>query len=327
MKTWRKIFSVREQRTEPPQTEGCAQTGTDPIFACDAAKQRSVFRLNSGKWAGLVWVARLKCCENPLCDCANVDFYCATDDGSERPAVVHFALDPMKRAIAPNEVKDRHADSAALAKAVTAEFGEEEWRCLRQYLLTQKRKAIRDMDVTKIPAPSSPSVITDDGSMARFADLFPFAEGFEFDLAGKHWVADDQYCVMPDCECREVALSFLPLETPSDGSNKIPSDRIPVARYDYKDNRIVPIQAPAADQPSLQALADAARAQNPTLIRDVKRRHAQLKTLYARALLQAPEGATPHGGTAVRVEPKVGRNDPCPCGSGKKYKKCCGRAA
>jgi len=26
----------------------------------------------------------------------------------------------------------------------------------------------------------------------------------------------------------------------------------------------------------------------------------------------------------VRQEPKVGRNDPCPCGSGKKYKKCCG---
>ena len=26
-----------------------------------------------------------------------------------------------------------------------------------------------------------------------------------------------------------------------------------------------------------------------------------------------------------RPEPKVGRNDPCPCGSGKKYKKCCGR--
>ena len=27
----------------------------------------------------------------------------------------------------------------------------------------------------------------------------------------------------------------------------------------------------------------------------------------------------------VRDHPKVGRNDPCPCGSGKKYKKCCGR--
>ena len=27
----------------------------------------------------------------------------------------------------------------------------------------------------------------------------------------------------------------------------------------------------------------------------------------------------------VREEPKIGRNDPCPCGSGKKYKYCCGR--
>ncbi len=30
-------------------------------------------------------------------------------------------------------------------------------------------------------------------------------------------------------------------------------------------------------------------------------------------------------GTVKRESPKVGRNDPCPCGSGKKYKKCCGR--
>jgi preprotein translocase subunit SecA len=29
--------------------------------------------------------------------------------------------------------------------------------------------------------------------------------------------------------------------------------------------------------------------------------------------------------TFKRKEKKVGRNDPCPCGSGKKYKKCCGR--
>ncbi|MFL9867955.1 UPF0149 family protein [Paraburkholderia fungorum] len=31
--------------------------------------------------------------------------------------------------------------------------------------------------------------------------------------------------------------------------------------------------------------------------------------------------------TTQRTEPKVGRNDPCPCGSGKKFKKCCGAAA
>ena len=31
-------------------------------------------------------------------------------------------------------------------------------------------------------------------------------------------------------------------------------------------------------------------------------------------------------GTVV-VGKKIGRNDPCPCGSGKKYKKCCGKNA
>ena len=29
----------------------------------------------------------------------------------------------------------------------------------------------------------------------------------------------------------------------------------------------------------------------------------------------------------IRKEKKIGRNDPCPCGSGKKYKKCCGKNA
>ena len=31
--------------------------------------------------------------------------------------------------------------------------------------------------------------------------------------------------------------------------------------------------------------------------------------------------------TFRREAPKVGRNDPCPCGSGKKFKRCCGKAA
>jgi hypothetical protein len=41
------------------------------------------------------------------------------------------------------------------------------------------------------------------------------------------------------------------------------------------------------------------------------------------ASLGQSEAVAPH--TPVRVEPKPGRNDACPCGSGKKYKKCHGR--
>jgi SEC-C motif-containing protein len=36
------------------------------------------------------------------------------------------------------------------------------------------------------------------------------------------------------------------------------------------------------------------------------------------------DGVTPKQAPARRTEAKVGRNDPCPCGSGKKYKKCHG---
>jgi SEC-C motif-containing protein len=39
------------------------------------------------------------------------------------------------------------------------------------------------------------------------------------------------------------------------------------------------------------------------------------------------DGVLPKQTPIKRTEPKVGRNDLCPCGSGKKYKKCCGAKA
>jgi preprotein translocase subunit SecA len=41
--------------------------------------------------------------------------------------------------------------------------------------------------------------------------------------------------------------------------------------------------------------------------------------------MEQQAGPPPKVETIVRDLPKVGRNDPCPCGSGKKYKKCCGK--
>jgi preprotein translocase subunit SecA len=41
----------------------------------------------------------------------------------------------------------------------------------------------------------------------------------------------------------------------------------------------------------------------------------------------AGSGDQPSVQQVVRGAAKIGRNDPCPCGSGKKYKKCCGANA
>jgi preprotein translocase subunit SecA len=39
----------------------------------------------------------------------------------------------------------------------------------------------------------------------------------------------------------------------------------------------------------------------------------------------AEEGDVAVAPPPVRTEPKIGRNEPCPCGSGKKYKHCHGQ--
>ena len=47
---------------------------------------------------------------------------------------------------------------------------------------------------------------------------------------------------------------------------------------------------------------------------------------YFRTRQKSAEAAfSPDEATYRRFAPKPGRNDPCPCGSGKKYKHCCGR--
>ncbi|HLN64543.1 MAG TPA: SEC-C metal-binding domain-containing protein [Symbiobacteriaceae bacterium] len=51
---------------------------------------------------------------------------------------------------------------------------------------------------------------------------------------------------------------------------------------------------------------------------DAIERLGGIPTAQARAMAEAAQGENPFAG-------KVGRNDPCPCGSGKKYKKCCGK--
>ena len=62
-----------------------------------------------------------------------------------------------------------------------------------------------------------------------------------------------------------------------------------------------------------------------------------VQTIFHVTLQRAPAAPKPlethtnredaSGRGPVRTRGKVGRNDPCPCGSGKKYKRCCGRAA
>ena len=74
-----------------------------------------------------------------------------------------------------------------------------------------------------------------------------------------------------------------------------------------------------------EELAAAERKRRAEAEQQMQFRHAQANELGASATdvaEQQPLRAAPF----VRDDRKVGRNEPCPCGSGKKYKQCCGRA-
>ena len=58
---------------------------------------------------------------------------------------------------------------------------------------------------------------------------------------------------------------------------------------------------------------------------NVPQERKQVAQVKETNLEQAQHAGGPAG--PKRVEKKVGRNDPCPCGSGKKYKNCCGKEA
>ncbi|WP_092387356.1 preprotein translocase subunit SecA [Halopseudomonas salegens] len=67
------------------------------------------------------------------------------------------------------------------------------------------------------------------------------------------------------------------------------------------------------------------RQQAEDLARRMQFKHDEANALGQSEAPEQPAAGTPNAAPVTRDGPKVGRNDPCPCGSGKKYKHCHGR--
>ena len=71
----------------------------------------------------------------------------------------------------------------------------------------------------------------------------------------------------------------------------------------------------STSEQSFEAMADAIHRVVPSAVTQYAHMGRSIATVLAGRDTDAPE---------LAHDAKVGRNDPCPCGSGKKYKKCCG---
>jgi preprotein translocase subunit SecA len=83
------------------------------------------------------------------------------------------------------------------------------------------------------------------------------------------------------------------------------------------------VQFPSPDE--MERVRARERARREQLERRMQEQHASSSATQSMA--RAAQAPQPQARTIVREAPKVGRNDPCPCGSGLKYKKCCGVSA
>ncbi len=161
-------------------------------------------------------------------------------------------------------------------------------------------------------------------SESKFPFFLTLAEG---DHAGQRLGAELDICDSPVCECTDVRIALK-----DDSDRLLTSFSVDVAGKAESENSDEPggIQGRPLAERVIRSFAEgdstsrtpedlfaAFKAKYPGLMSTYAKRHQKLSALYEAYCRRHPARPTLTG-------TKVGRNEPCPCGSGKKFKRCCG---
>jgi hypothetical protein len=141
-------------------------------------------------------------------------------------------------------------------------------------------------------------------ALVPFLELFPSRWDLSVIMDHQRYWAVDSWCLAPRCTCQEIAVEFIAERTGTIGG----------IRIDVGRSSVVDVLGP---DPRLRELGE-------TLLGDssVRGELRARRKLIRRISRDLPQFLSPlNEGTA----PTPSRNGPCPCGSGKKYKRCCGR--
>jgi hypothetical protein len=131
-----------------------------------------------------------------------------------------------------------------------------------------------------------------------------------YGLDGRLYEVVDFYCVAPGCTCGEITL---------DVTTVMPRGGPHLGRIVLGPSGATRLEPLGGERHRLEQVWSAFARRHPTYANRLARRDAEMRAIAARIVPDAPS-------TTARAMPKIGRNDPCPCGSDKKHKKCCGAA-
>ncbi len=289
------------------------------IIHYDQEKKLHILRLKRGLLAGRELGVKIMSCESPVCHCRDIHFNCfPLADGRPPPdesRIYRFSLDVSKWKVTPGQKLDR--DSRYLAKKLAAELEDDDWHKLYAHFVSLKREQLRKADIEKLDVEFPPDLLDDPSRMVPYSVIFPFEDHFPFLIENRHWMIDYQFCVNPECDCRESHITFIPIPA-SPGPQRRIKETLPSAFYHYNTGRCRIDDPPDENQPAVDKLISDLKEAYPDINAILRERHKLLRRLYKKA------AGDIHRLPAI-IADRIGRNDPCPCGSGKKYKKCCGR--
>jgi hypothetical protein len=215
-----------------------------------------------------------------------------------------------------------------LARELARRFREGDWRLARSIYESEKADHSEPKDASGLDLPFPEDGLADPSLLIDYQEVFRYASRVRFEQAGQLWIVLERYCTNPDCPCTEVYLDLAPMPTKvadltSASPLQVVKDKEVVGlQFDYVNGAATVRKAGAPGSPPPFGLLGALKAANPDFGLRCQRRQKVLRQLHERArqLRSGLKGPQP-----TRAPKKTGRNDPCPCGSGKKFKHCCGR--
>jgi len=273
----------------------------------------------------ITYVVVFRVCATPRCPCHSVCAHCsvALSDGTASSGPLRwFWIDVRRRTLEMTSALKADLVTRRLAELILTRLSETAWEDLLRWFWTAKIQAIETAEVSEIDIADLPDA--DAGRMIPFVEVFPLGLSLNFTFAQADWAADEQYCVQPGCDCTGLVLSFLQLRDAAGRTTKSLRD-VPAVRYDYRSQASCELAPGSAGTPPTAQLLGALRTAYPSLDTRLELHHRMMQSLYARQYLARAkfQNERLENQLPTRAE-KVGRNDLCPCGSGKKFKRCCG---
>lgn len=252
-------------------------------------------------------------CVNPTCSCSDIflDFIEIDENEFHRGRLFSIRIDITNWTINNKNIENEKVNCEALMD----EFMNSLDDVLKEMLLSRFIEAKKHGGEN--PLQWFDELDIEDGTCFGFAEVFgdKDASQFIFKYKDTEYLVDDQYCSNPDCKCNEVVLTFVEIVPEKAVQEPKLVIRMPfgAGKYNVEFNQ----------QLSKMEIEEMLKCFTEHMNNDFSLLRNRYKKMKEFGTMRLKRRKLRQDRPIVNSI-KVGRNDPCPCGSGKKYKKCCG---